>query len=175
MNTCEQCKSDFVITRGKQRFCSKQCRERSYKDITNPYYNGEKLTANGYKTIRVNGKTVTEHRYLYEQAFGKIPKGYDIHHIDGNKLHNELSNFKLINKAEHSLLHTPLYRSETQKECSKCHVIKDRSEFHLYGKKRRISCNNIETHLSYCKECRRAKNRQVTQRYRLKLKQTLQA
>lgn len=32
------------------------------------------------------------HRLVYEDAHGKIPDGYHVHHKDGNKINNVLSN-----------------------------------------------------------------------------------
>lgn len=41
------------------------------------------------------------HQYIWMVANGcEIPEGYDIHHIDGNKLNNSINNLELI---EHSI------------------------------------------------------------------------
>ena len=47
-----------------------------------------------------NGKRTRLARYNYEQAFGKIPKGYVIWHKDGNKFNDELSNLEAITRSE---------------------------------------------------------------------------
>jgi hypothetical protein len=59
----------------------------------------------GYAYIYLNGKLQKAHRYLWEKENGKIPEGHIIHHIDGNKLNNNLSNLKLMSRSEHSKLH----------------------------------------------------------------------
>jgi DNA polymerase I-like protein with 3'-5' exonuclease and polymerase domains len=46
-----------------------------------------------------------EHRFVYRKLFGKIPEGYDIHHIDGNHFNNVPSNLECISHSEHSVLH----------------------------------------------------------------------
>jgi hypothetical protein len=45
------------------------------------------------------------HRLIYERYIGPIPKGYDVHHIDGNKQRNCLSNLELISHRAHVALH----------------------------------------------------------------------
>lgn len=34
----------------------------------------------GYASFSVNGKEVRAHRWIYNQVFGSVPKGYDVHH-----------------------------------------------------------------------------------------------
>ena len=58
-----------------------------------------------YKIITFFGKRKMEHRKVYEDNFGKIPEGFDIHHQDGNKLNNNLNNLHLMTKSEHTKLH----------------------------------------------------------------------
>jgi hypothetical protein len=43
--------------------------------------------------------------WLWEQANGPIPKGWIVHHADGNALHDSLSNFELVTRARHIELH----------------------------------------------------------------------
>lgn len=45
------------------------------------------------------------HRYVWETEVGAIPKGYHIHHIDGNKANNDISNLALITASGHERLH----------------------------------------------------------------------
>ena len=45
------------------------------------------------------------HRLIYEKHYGKIPEGYHIHHIDGDKLNNEISNLECLTASEHVSLH----------------------------------------------------------------------
>ncbi|UYL86055.1 HNH endonuclease [Acinetobacter phage vB_AbaM_BP10] len=54
-----------------------------------------------FKRIGRDGKVVYLHREIYESNFGKIPKGYHIHHIDENPLNNDISNLACISAKEH--------------------------------------------------------------------------
>jgi hypothetical protein len=42
-----------------------------------------------------------EHRYIWEQKFGSIPAGYEIHHIDGNRQNNYIENLEMIHRSKH--------------------------------------------------------------------------
>ena len=53
-----------------------------------------------YNRIRVNGKSVQLHNYIWEQANGKIPEGYVIDHIDGDTFNNDLSNLRLATPSQ---------------------------------------------------------------------------
>ena len=46
------------------------------------------------------------HRYVWEYYNGKIPKGYEIHHIDGDKGNNDISNLECISKKSHLEIHS---------------------------------------------------------------------
>jgi hypothetical protein len=46
------------------------------------------------------------HRIIWEHHYGKIPDGHHIHHIDGDRHNNDISNLQLIDGKEHSKLHS---------------------------------------------------------------------
>jgi hypothetical protein len=43
------------------------------------------------------------HRLVYEAYAGKIPKGLEIDHIDGDKHNNDITNLRAINRSENML------------------------------------------------------------------------
>ena len=45
------------------------------------------------------------HRLIYEDYHGKIPKGMQIHHIDGDTKNNDISNLMAVSIAEHNKIH----------------------------------------------------------------------
>lgn len=62
----------------------------------------ERINKDGYIEIKVSepNKWQLKHRYLYEKKYGKITDGHNLIFLDGNKQNLELSNLKLISKAE---------------------------------------------------------------------------
>lgn len=60
----------------------------------------------------VKGTTLLMHRYVWEFYNCKIPKGYHVHHIDGDKSNNDISNLQLLKGAEHWGLHGKLLTEE---------------------------------------------------------------
>lgn len=67
---------------------------------------------NDYFRYSSNGKTILMHRYVWEFYNCKIPKGYHIHHIDGDKANNDISNLKLMKGVEHWKLHGRMLTDE---------------------------------------------------------------
>lgn len=80
----------------------------------------------GFKRIkkssgRVEIKTINgfvlEHIFIMENELGrKLVKGEVVHHIDGDKLNNDIKNLKLMSSSDHTKLHhTGSKRSEATK------------------------------------------------------------
>lgn len=45
------------------------------------------------------------HVLVWTENNGPIPKGYDIHHKNGNRFDNDIANLELVPHAEHSRIH----------------------------------------------------------------------
>lgn len=79
------------------------------KDTSIRMYNMTWTLSRGYYLTRMmkDGKRVTVrlHRFVWEQYNGKIPNGYDIHHVNGVKTDNRIENLQLISHVEHQRLH----------------------------------------------------------------------
>lgn len=54
----------------------------------------------GYMLIKVNGRFILKHRYLWEQHHGKIPKGYNVVFKDRDKTNFDIDNLILMSYAE---------------------------------------------------------------------------
>jgi hypothetical protein len=60
----------------------------------------------GYYIHNSVGSNIRMHRYVWEYYYGKIPKGYEIHHIDGNRGNNDISNLRILTTKEHRKYHS---------------------------------------------------------------------
>lgn len=65
----------------------------------------ESTDSSGYLQVGINGKMKLVHILVYKTFIGEIPKGYDVHHKDHNKLNNFVENLCLIEHKKHSLEH----------------------------------------------------------------------
>lgn len=50
--------------------------------------------------------TVNQARWMWEQAYGEIPVGMDVHHVNEDPTDDRLSNFELIDRIEHKVVHS---------------------------------------------------------------------
>jgi hypothetical protein len=95
------------------KFCSINCKT-SYTNKEKARGYGEFTKEKGYLKIKIPDHTYCDksgyvffHRYLIEQHLGYEidPKEYDVHHIDENKMNNNLSNLVVIRHSAHMRLH----------------------------------------------------------------------
>lgn len=73
------------------------------------YFNGLRFsrgTDGGYYRNAKTGERL--HRYVWRFYNGEIPDGYEVHHIDGDKGNNDISNLQLLEVHEHKNLHGQL-------------------------------------------------------------------
>lgn len=90
-----------------------------------------------YKTMKVNGKTKLVHRHLMERKMGrKLLSSEHVHHRNGDKWDNRLSNLELLPCKKHLHLHKQKY--PLTKDCLVCGV-----EFtpHKTKRKRAKTCS----------------------------------
>lgn len=60
-----------------------------------------------HRSFKVSGVKfkVFLHRYVWEKAFGAIPEGLHVHHVDGDPSNNALENLTLVTPEKHVKLH----------------------------------------------------------------------
>lgn len=65
-------------------------------------------TPKGYLRHRKDsdGRLRMEHDLVWEEHFGKIPEGMQIHHKDFDKTNNDISNLQMVTPLEHKRLHS---------------------------------------------------------------------
>lgn len=101
---CKNCGNEFYTTRNE--FCSSKC-TYEYKSKT---YNHKLYMENGYlikfkKGYNKKGN-VKLHRLIMEEHLGRnLTSDEIVHHIDENKLNNDISNLQVMTRGEHSRLH----------------------------------------------------------------------
>jgi len=66
-------------------------------------FKGKLFNIDGHGYFRCGRKRV--HRIIWEHYNGSIPKGFDIHHKDGNKFNNDISNLECICHKKHLSMH----------------------------------------------------------------------
>lgn len=85
-------------------------------------YDGKKFTLRntGYYSLTTNERMLM-HRYVWEKERGKIPLGYDIHHINENKADNRIENLECLSKSEHTRKYSPHNNQYTKGRKSATH------------------------------------------------------
>lgn len=80
---------------------------------------GVTVTVDGYKRITAGkNRGQYEHRLLWEQEKGHIPRGKDVHHLNENRTDNRIENFELLNSRHHRVEALEKYnRSRKEKTC----------------------------------------------------------
>lgn len=83
-----------------------------------------KKTEKGYVRYQKDkdGRLRFEHCIVWESVNGPIPFGMQIHHIDGNKTNNDISNLLLVTPLEHKRYHQGCKKidGEWYKPCKVC-------------------------------------------------------
>lgn len=157
--TCQGCNTVYNITkqsfkRKKTSYCKSCCSIHTQKDVKRPQFSNENsgrwkggsyISSDGYKMIKVEGEFTEsgrqvykrEHVINYEKSIGtnlntsQGNMGEQLHHIDGDKLNNDLSNLEFCSDTrEHQLLHASL--EECAFELVRKGVIKFNKELKKY-------------------------------------------
>ncbi len=86
--------------------------KRNHVGKSNPNYKGGVHYEKGYRYIympdhpKAVGNCVAEHRLVVEKSLGRYLESFEcVHHIDRDKLNNELSNLKIVTRGQHAREH----------------------------------------------------------------------
>lgn len=130
---CDECGKSFQVTNSRaneavkkkhNKFCSKECKKTNWdrtsavrlhdhiREIgSSAFKGGIGITTDGYIWIRIKNKgyqhdQIKLHRYLMQIKLGRKLKSTEIvHHIDENKLNNDIDNLMIVTRSEHNKIH----------------------------------------------------------------------
>jgi hypothetical protein len=88
-----------------------KCKGLGQRGAANVFFKGgTTFHRDGYKMVLdpregAPRRYILEHRFIWEQAHGPIPKGWVIHHLNGDKLDNRLENLASLSNSAHRSMH----------------------------------------------------------------------
>ena len=89
------------VTKAGTKAILKKNQERIKKEGYASY-----ITMGGYRNLYIPGiRHISEHKHIWIVNNGTIPKGFHIHHLDGNKLNNNINNLMMLSETSHKQLH----------------------------------------------------------------------
>lgn len=103
------------------------------------------------------------HRYVWKFYNGEIPDGYDIHHKDGNRYNNDISNLECIESVEHKKLHGEClteeerewrrvnFQTKARPKAIEWHKSEEGREWHR--KQALFRKDNRTEHVNICAQC----------------------
>lgn len=86
--------AQIILEEGKRKFNKRNYVEVRYKGELGSYF-------------------IFEHRLVLIANGVIIPEGYQVHHIDGNKANNDISNLQVVSHEEHVAMHQEMDRLKT--------------------------------------------------------------
>jgi len=91
-----------------------------------------KITKDGYRVIRINGKLILEHIYVWcsqPENLSYVPRGFVLHHMNEDKLDNNPDNLLLMSRGDHTKFHMELDKDAgINRYRSRCHTKKFKKE-----------------------------------------------
>lgn len=60
------------------------------------------VTNGGYRQLKIDGKSVLAHRFIWETANGSVPNGLFVDHINGKRDDNRIANLRLVTAAQNA-------------------------------------------------------------------------
>ena len=127
------------------------------------------LDRDGYRMIGVGKFYEAEHRIIWRRHKGEIPKGWHVHHKDGNRVNNDIENLELIDGAEHARMHRReraggyvVIDGIEHKPCRECREVLPLTDF--YAKP-----SGKSGHQSRHSDCKPCYNKKVVERKKRRL------
>lgn len=110
------------------------------------------ITEKGYQRIynKEQHKLRMLHDMVWENIYGEIPEGFQIHHKDFDKLNNDIENLEMVDTVTHKRIHSgcKIIKGEWFKPCCRCKRLKNIKEYYKLR-------NDLSWVQSICKECQK--------------------
>lgn len=106
---CIVCDKEFYVQQNRAKksctkYCSRSCLAKNHLSKFIPVHGFKPLNKplHKYKTIKVNGKYIREHRYIMEQHLGrKLERWEHVHHINDDSSDNRIENLEVLSNSDH--------------------------------------------------------------------------
>lgn len=100
--SCLHCSKDFIAKSINIKFCSNSCAGKSAGVMNTLPQFTKRYIRYGYVVIKVGKEWIREHRYVMERHLGrKLLKTEDVHHVNGIKDDNSISNLQVVQRDRH--------------------------------------------------------------------------
>lgn len=136
-----------------------------YRTVSVDGYKFVKDSRTGYYLCSriINGSRPRLHNYVWQKYNGPVPKGFHVHHIDGNKDNNNINNLIAISAHDHETYHFlkrikehPEWIKEVREKgiesAVKWHKSKDGHKWHLEHYQEMKDRFHVE-HMVKCAKC----------------------
>lgn len=116
-DVCPNCGTSIVRRAKLCLPCENRSRKDKYLGENNPNWHKGRTISQGYIMVRTKpgthkkggGAYEREHRVVWEQHHGPLPKGHIIHHLNGIKHDNRIENLAAMSRSEHHVRHAEPY------------------------------------------------------------------
>jgi len=108
------------LTHANKTSFKKGNRPHNYRPV-----GSERITVDGFVEIKIAdpNKWDLKSRVIYQEKYGKIPKGYKIIYLDGNRLNLDINNLRAVSYEEELIMNTKGYRFNNAELTNTGHIL----------------------------------------------------
>lgn len=108
------------LTHANKTSFKKGNRPHNYRPV-----GSERITVDGFVEIKIAdpNKWDLKSRVIYQEKYGKIPKGYKIIYLDGNRLNLDINNLRAVSYEEELIMNAKGYRFNNAELTNTGHIL----------------------------------------------------